>query len=76
MAMQQRTNHFSTFVEPTEVTYAHLMNASVRAGDHSRALEVWGQLRAAGVRPGQRSTRVVLAACRGAGDIMTALEVK
>lgn len=73
--MQQRTNHFSTFARPTEVTYAHLMRASVMAGDFDRALEVWGRQLSAGVAPGARSTRAALAACWGAGDIDTALEV-
>lgn len=73
--MQQRTNHFSTFARPTEVTYAHLMMASVMAGNFSRALEVWRQQLAAGVAPGARSTRAALAACAGAGNIDIALEV-
>ena len=73
--MQQRTNHFSTFARPTEVTYAHLMRASVMAGDFARALEVWRQQLSAGVAPGSRSTRAALAACGGAGDVDTALEV-
>lgn len=73
--MQQRTNHFSTFARPTEVTYAHLMWASVKAGTFARALDVWRQQLSAGVAPGARSTRAVLAACWGAGDIATALEV-
>eukprot|EP00752_Nemacystus_decipiens_P002759 g2577.t1 len=73
--MQQRTNHFSTFARPTEVTYAHLMRASVMAGDFARALEVWRQQLSAGVAPGSRSTRAALSACEGAGDVDTALEV-
>lgn len=73
--MQQRTNHFSTFARPTEVTYAHLMRASVMAGDFARALEVWRQQLSAGVAPGSRSTRAALGACAGGGDVDTALEV-
>lgn len=73
--MQQRTNHFSTFARPTEVTYAHLMRASVMAEDYGRALEIWRQQLSAGVAPGPRSTRAALAACGGAGDVDTALQV-
>lgn len=74
--MQQRTNHFSTFVQPTEVTYAHLMKASLVAGKHSRVLELWRQLLASGVDPGARSTRVVLTACAKGGDVVTALKAR
>lgn len=45
------------------------------AGDFARALEVWRQQLSAGVPPGARSTRAALAACGGAGDVDTALEV-
>lgn len=75
VTMQQRTNHFSTFARPTEVTYAHLMMASVMAANFSRALEVWREQMVAGVAPGVRSTRAALAACAGAGNIDVALEV-
>lgn len=73
--MQQRTNHFSTFARPTEVTYAHLMLASVGAENYARAFELWEQQLASGVGPGSRSTRAVLSACWGARDIETALKV-
>lgn len=75
LAMQQRTNHFSTFARPTEVTYAHLMKASVGVGKYERALELWEQLLSTGLTPGSRSSRAALSACWLAGDVEAALKV-
>jgi pentatricopeptide repeat protein len=55
-AMQQRTNHFSTYVEPTELTFQRLIQAHLRAGatkeDTVRVWELWRDLISRGLKPG------------------------
>lgn len=61
--MQQRTNHFSTFTPPTPHAYAHLMAVQRRAGDASRVLFLYDELRARGLRPALVHYSLAIRAC-------------
>lgn len=39
--MQQRTNHFSSYVEPNELTYLHLMNAHLQNKEKINTRRIW-----------------------------------
>jgi leucine-rich PPR motif-containing protein len=75
-AMQQRTNHFSNFCEPTERTYSHIMAANVLAGRHGRVFDLWSTLiRVEGARPTLSIYRQMLRACEGAKDVARGLNI-
>ena len=70
-AMQQRTNHFSNYIEPTELTYSRLMQANLaavmcgenRTVDFSRTKRVWelfNLMRLRNIQPGVHSFRYYL----------------
>jgi len=61
--MQQRTNHFSTYVRPSGVTYATLMRANNRAHRYSRALDLFWDMEYSDVEPTLYSYREALKAC-------------
>ena len=50
-AMQQRTNHFSTYVAPTERTFSRLMQANALAGRHSRVLDLMDLMVSRSIEP-------------------------
>jgi pentatricopeptide repeat protein len=58
--MQQRTNHFSTFTAPTTRTYKHLLAA--HANHPPRVLELFEEMTARGVSPGQTHYALALRA--------------
>jgi pentatricopeptide repeat protein len=49
--MQQRTNHFSTFIPPSALTYKHMMQVHMRAGSPSRVLELFHEMLKRGISP-------------------------
>jgi pentatricopeptide repeat protein len=61
--MQQRTNHFSTFTPPSPHAYAHLMAVQRRAGDASRVLFLYDELRARKLRPALVHYSLAIRAC-------------
>ena len=78
-AMQQRTNHFSTYVEPSELTYRRLMQVHLYAGagataeDTSRVWELWREMLERGIRPGVAVCRSCVRAARIGMDVDRAL---
>ncbi|KAG5182348.1 hypothetical protein JKP88DRAFT_268779 [Tribonema minus] len=74
-AMQQRTNHFSTFHRPSERTFRHMITANMNIKRFSRVQELWAQMLAEGLAPSSRTCSLVLGACRHQGDLTQALSV-
>jgi pentatricopeptide repeat protein len=58
-AMQQRTNHFSSYIEPTELTYSRLMQANLAATPTrtGRVWELFKLMRMRNILPGIYSFR-------------------
>ena len=71
--MQQKTNHFSNTVEPTELTFQRLMQAHVRAPeghvDTGRVWELLDDMVRRGLRPGVVSYRACVKAAAIEGDV-------
>jgi len=61
--MQQRTNHFTTFTEPSSYTFAHVMAVQRRAGNASRVFDLLDEMHARGVRPSYAHLSTALQAC-------------
>ena len=76
-AMQQRTNHFSTYVEPSELTFRRLMQVHLNAGatmeDTSRVWELWRDLLERGIKPGVAVCRSCVRAAKIEMDVERAL---
>ena len=49
--MQQKSNHFSTFIPPSEYTYKHLMSAHASARNPRRVLELFEEMGERGLAP-------------------------
>ena len=79
--MQQRTNHFSNYVEPTELTFQRLMQVHLRAhahegGQHAHAVvntkriwELLDDMLRRGLKPGVSSYRSCVKAAVFEGDV-------
>jgi hypothetical protein len=79
--MQQRTNHFSNYVEPTELTFQRLMQVHLRAhahegGQHPHAVvntkriwELLDDMLRRGLKPGVSSYRSCVKAAVFEGDV-------
>jgi len=73
--MQQRTNHFSTYVQPTEVTYATIMQANNKCKRYSRVLQLYDEMKYNKIRPCLFGYREALKACYKLKDKDHALKV-
>lgn len=77
-AMQQRTNHFSTYIEPTMLTFQRLIQVHLRAGatldDTKRVWELWRDLLSRGLKPGMTICRSCVRAAKLEGDASKALD--
>ena len=51
-SMQQRTNHFSSYIDPNELTVSRLMQAHLAAENPTRVLELLDLLKFRGIPPG------------------------
>ena len=51
-SMQQRTNHFSSYIDPNELTVSRLMQAHLAAENPNRVLELLDLLKFRGIPPG------------------------
>ena len=49
--MQQKSNHFSTFIPPSAYTYRHLMSAHVSARNPARVLDLFEEMNMRGLAP-------------------------
>jgi pentatricopeptide repeat protein len=76
-AMQQRTNHFSTYIEPTMLTFQRLIQVHLRNGatleDTTRVWELWREVINRGLHPGMTICRSCVRAAKIEGDVERAL---
>jgi pentatricopeptide repeat protein len=70
--MQQQTNHFSSYVEPTELTFQWLMQAHLRATEGQvnsrRVFGLLDDMLRRGLRPGVNNYRSCVRAAAAEGD--------
>ena len=63
LEMQQKSNHFSTFIPPSVYTYKHLMAVHAHAGRPHRVLELFDEMQERGLKPTQTHYLIALGAC-------------
>jgi len=80
--MQQRTNHFSTYIAPTELTYQRLMQAHIsnnmNTSDMDRVLELLSEMKSRGLEAGMHSVTACRACIQVAvrrKDVSTAMKM-
>ena len=69
LSMQQRTNHFSSYIEPTELTYSRLMQANLACGNIERVWQLFELMRIRSIFPSVYAYRSCMNAATQAKDI-------
>ena len=75
--MQQRTNHFSSYIEPTEYTYLRLMQTHLACAEEGEMERIWSlaqELLSHTPRPSRYTWRTCSQAALQDGDVARALE--
>ena len=73
--MQQKANHFSKYIEPTELTFSRLMQVHLACGNTTRIWELFSLMKSRGISPSVYSYRTCFQAAYETQNIEKALVV-
>ena len=73
--MQQKANHFSNYIEPTELTFSRLMQVHLACGGSERVWELFHEMKDRGISPSVYSYQTCFRAAMNARSVERAVVV-